>query len=57
MTPSLLCIQVQPVSVEGTGFFVDPFPWMSETIDLGKEKNFFETHVTEYQSASALQWD
>ncbi|HEY4387071.1 MAG TPA: ribonucleotide-diphosphate reductase subunit beta [Ktedonobacteraceae bacterium] len=34
-----------------------PFPWMSETIDLGKEKNFFETHVTEYQSASTLQWD
>ncbi len=21
----------------------NPFPWMSETIDLGKEKNFFET--------------
>ena len=25
----------------------NPFPWMSETIDLGKEKNFFETRVTE----------
>lgn len=35
----------------------NPFPWMSETIDLGKEKNFFETRVTEYQSASALSWD
>lgn len=34
-----------------------PFPWMSETIDLSKEKNFFETRVTEYQSASTLQWD
>ncbi|HEX7733470.1 MAG TPA: ribonucleotide-diphosphate reductase subunit beta [Ktedonobacteraceae bacterium] len=34
-----------------------PFPWMSETIDLSKEKNFFETQVTEYQSASTLQWD
>ena len=34
----------------------NPFPWMSETIDLGKEKNFFETRVTEYQSASNLQW-
>jgi ribonucleoside-diphosphate reductase beta chain len=29
---------------------------MSETIDLGKEKNFFETRVTEYQSSSALTW-
>ncbi len=34
----------------------NPFPWMSETIDLGKEKNFFETRVTEYQSSSALTW-
>ncbi len=35
----------------------NPFPWMSETIDLGKEKNFFETRVTEYQQASNLKWD
>jgi len=34
----------------------NPFPWMSETIDLGKEKNFFETRVTEYQSSSTLTW-
>lgn len=34
----------------------NPFPWMSETIDLGKEKNFFETRVNEYQSAAALAW-
>ncbi len=35
----------------------NPFPWMSETIDLGKEKNFFETRVTEYRSCSTLTWD
>jgi ribonucleoside-diphosphate reductase beta chain len=34
----------------------NPFPWMSEAIDLSKEKNFFETTVTEYQSGS-LSWD
>lgn len=34
----------------------NPFPWMSETIDLGKEKNFFETRVTEYQAAATLDW-
>ncbi len=34
----------------------NPFPWMSETIDLGKEKNFFETRVTEYQSSGNLSW-
>lgn len=35
----------------------NPFPWMSETIDLPKEKNFFETRVTEYQSAATLVWE
>ena len=34
----------------------NPFPWMSETIDLSKEKNFFETRVTEYQTAASLEW-
>lgn len=34
----------------------NPFPWMSEIIDLKKEKNFFETRVTEYQNAGALKW-
>ena len=34
----------------------NPFPWMSETMDLGKEKNFFETRVTEYQAAASLDW-
>lgn len=34
----------------------NPFPWMSEVIDLQKEKNFFETRVTEYQSSSSLSW-
>lgn len=36
---------------------VNPFPWMSEVIDLKKEKNFFETRVTEYQSGGMLNWD
>jgi ribonucleoside-diphosphate reductase beta chain len=35
----------------------NPFPWMSQSTDLSKEKNFFETRVTEYQSGSALTWD
>ena len=35
----------------------NPFPWMSEMIDLRKEKNFFETRVTEYQSGGALNWN
>ncbi len=35
----------------------NPFPWMSQATDLAKEKNFFETRVTEYQSAAALTWD
>jgi ribonucleoside-diphosphate reductase beta chain len=35
----------------------NPFPWMSEMTDLKKEKNFFETRVTEYQTGGALSWD
>ncbi len=35
----------------------NPFPWMSEAIDLNKEKNFFEARVTEYQNGGALRWD
>ncbi|MBI5754625.1 ribonucleotide-diphosphate reductase subunit beta [Candidatus Peregrinibacteria bacterium] len=35
----------------------NPFPWMNEMIDLKKEKNFFETRVTEYQGAGALKWE
>ena len=35
----------------------NPFPWMSQSVDLSKEKNFFETRVTEYQTAGSLEWD
>jgi len=35
----------------------NPFPWMSEIIDLRKEKNFFETRVTEYKNRGELSWD
>jgi len=34
----------------------NPFPWMSQSVDLIKEKNFFETRVTEYQ-VGGLNWD
>ena len=36
---------------------INPFPWMSEVLDLKKEKNFFETRVTEYQTGGALNWE
>jgi ribonucleoside-diphosphate reductase beta chain len=39
---------------EGTD---NPFPWMSEAMDLKKEKNFFETRVIEYQNGGALSWE
>ena len=35
----------------------NPFPWMSEIMDLKKEEIFFETQVTEYQTGGALSWD
>ena len=38
-------------------FVENPFPWMSEMMDLKKEKNFFETRVTEYKVGTNLDWD
>jgi ribonucleoside-diphosphate reductase beta chain len=35
----------------------NPFPWMSEMIDLKKERNFFEARVIDYQSGGALSWE
>ena len=32
-------------------------PWLDEQANLRKEKNFFETRVTEYQSNANLNWD
>lgn len=38
-------------------FAENPLPWMSQSTDLTKEKSFFETRVTEYQTAGSLEWD
>jgi ribonucleoside-diphosphate reductase beta chain len=35
----------------------NPFPWISEAMDLKKEKNFFETRVIEYQNGGSLGWE
>ncbi|HKY69853.1 MAG TPA: ribonucleotide-diphosphate reductase subunit beta [Gammaproteobacteria bacterium] len=49
------CIQIGlPAQWPGA---INPLPWMSEMIDLKKEKNFFETRVTEYQTGGTLNWD
>ena len=39
------------------GETANPFLWMSEAMDLKKEKNFFETRVIDYQTGGALSWD
>lgn len=45
--------------VESLGYFIplfedvqNPFPWLSEAVDLKKQKNFFETRVIEYQTGT-----
>lgn len=49
------CVQIGlPQQYPGA---INPFPWMSEIMDLKKEKNFFETRVTEYQTGGTLSWD
>jgi len=32
-------------------------PWLEEQANMRKEKNFFETRVTEYQTGGALNWE
>jgi ribonucleoside-diphosphate reductase beta chain len=49
--------RLERIGIAGIYGSKNPFPWMSETIDLAKEKNFFETRVTDYQSAGNLNWD
>ncbi len=44
---------LQPVFAETE----NPFPWMSEMMDLKKEKNFFETRVIGYQNGGAMSWE
>lgn len=44
------------VGIEAVYGSANPFPWMSEAVDLNKEKNFFETRVTEYKTGGTLSW-
>ncbi len=44
--------------------FTEPFPgakcalpWLDEQSNIRKEKNFFETRVTEYQTGGGLNWE
>ncbi len=49
--------RLQKIRLDKVYGATNPFGWMSEIMDLRKEKNFFETRVTEYQSAGMLKWD
>lgn len=49
--------RLERIGLPGVYKVENPFPWMSEIIDLKKEKNFFETRVTEYKSGGSLNWD
>ena len=53
-------VQLFPVSGltgEGLDDLIEGLALQSEIMDLRKEKNFFETRVTEYQVGGALSWD
>ncbi len=43
----------QPPAFEGAKAAL---PWLDEQANVRKEKNFFETRVTEYQSGGGLKW-
>lgn len=48
--------RLERVSLPAQYTVANPFPWMSEAVDLNKEKNFFETRVTEYKTGGTLDW-
>lgn len=48
--------RLKSVGLETQFNVTNPFPWMSEAVDLNKEKNFFETRVIEYQTGGTLDW-
>jgi ribonucleoside-diphosphate reductase beta chain len=49
--------RLERIGLEKVYNATNPFPWMSEMTDLRKEKNFFETRVTEYKSGGSLKWE
>ncbi|MGZ6250856.1 MAG: ribonucleotide-diphosphate reductase subunit beta [Candidatus Chromulinivorax sp.] len=49
--------RLERIDLQKVYFVENPFPWMSQSTDLSKEKNFFETRVIEYQSAGSLDWE
>jgi ribonucleoside-diphosphate reductase beta chain len=48
--------RLQAIGLPAQYGVANPFPWMSEAVDLNKEKNFFETRVIEYQTGGTLDW-
>lgn len=49
--------RLEKIGLKARYFTPNPFPWMSQSTDLNKEKNFFETTITEYKHGSSLSWD
>lgn len=49
--------RLERLGLEKVYYKENPFLWMSQATDLTKEKNFFESRVTEYQSGGSLHWD
>ncbi len=48
--------RLERVGLPKVYFTENPFPWMAQATDLTKEKNFFESRVTEYR-ATGLKWE
>ncbi len=49
--------RLRELNLEPEFLVSDPFSWLNEIIHIKKEKNFFETRVTDYQTGGALKWD
>lgn len=49
--------RLRQLGYEKTFHVGEALPWLDEMASIKKEKNFFESRVTEYQSASGLRFD
>lgn len=48
--------RLERIGLEKVYYKENPFLWMSQATDLSKEKNFFESRVTEYRTGGSLEW-
>ncbi len=56
-TKHIANLRLQAINMKPAFNVKNPYPWMAEFLDMSRQKNFFETRVTEYQTGGSLDMD